>query len=532
MTQKNYTLEDVRAKRKQREAEIGWTELREVALGAVIEGKKYIGDGGTKVWVTQDDRSSFEVERGDANVPGRFGRRVLIGKAPGRSYDQLFSGAGSGDLPGVADHASQHTVKQRWRKPPQPGDVVDPVYIGQHQITDLLIVPSSGFTFRVLPGATVVDGTPVRIQEAILFTVDNTEIPSALGEAVICRVELDSSGAVQLSYGTSYMEDVDELTAIANAPAADATRITLGYIWMPEGMTAGTWMHILPTSLAERTGGVSGGAGSVDASDVTYAPTTLGDWLTPPDDIAEAADELAGRVKAIEDAGGGGIGDYILITDQKTQNTSGGTFTNGADRTRDLNTKVDPANVASIRKLAFTSGGTYQVLAGDTITGATSGATATVFDVELTSGSWAAGTAAGNLWLNNQTGTFASENLDVGANANVATVSGNSTTNQVRLSAGTYRLNAKAPAHRVTRHQAWWQNVSDSTRVLVGTSEYAPNSIDATVSSSQIRGRFTIAAKKTFELQHRCAITMSSNGLGVEANFNAEVYSVVELVRE
>lgn len=44
-----------------------------------------------------------------------------------------------------------------------------------------------------------------------------------------------------------------------------------------------------------------GAGGSIDAADVSYTPTTSGDWLTPPDDVAEAADELAGRVKAAED---------------------------------------------------------------------------------------------------------------------------------------------------------------------------------------------------------------------------------------
>lgn len=44
-----------------------------------------------------------------------------------------------------------------------------------------------------------------------------------------------------------------------------------------------------------------GAGGSIDAADVSYTPTTSGDWLTLPDDVAEAADELAGRVKAAED---------------------------------------------------------------------------------------------------------------------------------------------------------------------------------------------------------------------------------------
>lgn len=82
--------------------------------------------------------------------------------------------------------------------------------------------------------------------------------------------------------------------------------------------------------------------------------------------------------------------------------------------------------VALGRELTFTSGGTYEIAEGDTITGATSGATAVVTRVVAESGSWAAGTAGGRLIFASQTGTFQSENLNVGANLNVATIAGNS----------------------------------------------------------------------------------------------------------
>lgn len=82
--------------------------------------------------------------------------------------------------------------------------------------------------------------------------------------------------------------------------------------------------------------------------------------------------------------------------------------------------------VALGREVAFTSGGTYTVVEGDTITGATSAATAVITRVVLTSGTWAAGTAAGRLIFASQTGTFQAENLNVGANLNVATIAGNS----------------------------------------------------------------------------------------------------------
>jgi len=62
-------------------------------------------------------------------------------------------------------------------------------------------------------------------------------------------------------------------------------------------------------------------------------------------------------------SGGGGSGDYILIQDQKVQNTQGGTFTSGAWQTRDLTVLV--ANVGSHASLGSNqitlNDGVYQV---------------------------------------------------------------------------------------------------------------------------------------------------------------------------
>ena len=82
--------------------------------------------------------------------------------------------------------------------------------------------------------------------------------------------------------------------------------------------------------------------------------------------------------------------------------------------------------VALGREIAFTSGGTYQILEGDTITGATSAATAVITRVALRTGTWAGGDAAGYLYFASDTGTFQAENLNVGANLNVATIAGDS----------------------------------------------------------------------------------------------------------
>lgn len=78
------------------------------------------------------------------------------------------------------------------------------------------------------------------------------------------------------------------------------------------------------------------------------------------------------------------------------------------------------------RELSFTSGGTYEIVEGDTITGATSGCTAVVTRVVLTSGTWAGADAAGKVIFASQSTTFQAESLNVGANTNVATIAGNS----------------------------------------------------------------------------------------------------------
>ncbi len=74
------------------------------------------------------------------------------------------------------------------------------------------------------------------------------------------------------------------------------------------------------------------------------------------------------------------------------------------------------------RTVAYTSGGTYEIMPGDTIVGNTSAATARVVAITLTSGTFAGGDAAGVITVDGQVGTFQSENLNVLGNSNVATI--------------------------------------------------------------------------------------------------------------
>lgn len=95
----------------------------------------------------------------------------------------------------------------------------------------------------------------------------------------------------------------------------------------------------------------------------------------------------------------------------------------------------------NVKTLAYTSGGTHQVLVGDILTGATSGATARVIALTLTSGTWAGGDAAGTLTLCDQSGTFQAEVLNEGVNSDVCSVAGNSSDSNL-TEADTFDLTA------------------------------------------------------------------------------------------
>tara|TARA_R110002096_G_C14661910_1_gene728354 strand:+ start:36611 stop:38683 length:2073 start_codon:yes stop_codon:yes gene_type:complete len=134
-----------------------------------------------------------------------------------------------------------------------------------------------------------------------------------------------------------------------------------------------------------------------------------------------AADELRTDLTAVP--GSNGILGIYMLNDiwYAFRNNAGGTE---ADLYK--STVAGWVQVPLGRELAYTSGGTYDLAEGDVITGATSGATATITRVMLESGSILGGDSAGKLIFASQTGTFQAENLDVGGNLNIATIAGDS----------------------------------------------------------------------------------------------------------
>jgi len=84
-------------------------------------------------------------------------------------------------------------------------------------------------------------------------------------------------------------------------------------------------------------------------------------------------------------------------------------------------------------------------------------------------------------------------------------------TNIITLPAGTYEIDALAPAYKVNGHKLRLYNITDAVTTLVGTSCHAN---DIVSSISLIRGRFTLTSTKTFRLEHYTTSAEGTFGLG------------------
>ena len=103
---------------------------------------------------------------------------------------------------------------------------------------------------------------------------------------------------------------------------------------------------------------------------------------------------------------------------------------------------------------------------------------------------------------------------------------------RVTLPAGTYEFDGSAPVWGVGMHQARLYNVTDSVAVATGTSEFASDLTNGNgfypSSRSFLRGRFTVAASKVFELQHLAQSAGAARSAGQPSSTGeVEVYSEV-----
>jgi hypothetical protein len=108
---------------------------------------------------------------------------------------------------------------------------------------------------------------------------------------------------------------------------------------------------------------------------------------------------------------------------------------------------------------------------------------------------------------------------------NIVTLS----SNQFTLQPGTYVVEAEGMTGVVDGSKMRIRNITDSTTAISGINQYSTSSAGvATIGTAN--GYITLTAQKTFELQHRCATTKATDGLGAALSFSeTEVYATVKI---
>lgn len=100
--------------------------------------------------------------------------------------------------------------------------------------------------------------------------------------------------------------------------------------------------------------------------------------------------------------------------------------------------------------------------------------------------------------------------------------------NQFTLPAGTYYLEGMASTFACAGHKLKIRNITDSSDTLLGPG--ADCSTGGIGIPAHIAGCFTIAAQKTFELQHRCGTTRNTDGFGQAMSFGVnEIFADVRI---
>ena len=153
------------------------------------------------------------------------------------------------------------------------------------------------------------------------------------------------------------------------------------------------------------------------------------------------------------------------------------TFYRGDTHTEVI-TLMDP-NGLNVRFINGTSG-VHQLVEGETIEGVTGGATATVDNIVILSGTWAGTDAIGKLFLSNQTGTFQAENIKVGTDV-IGQVANNSSV-AFDLTGYTVIFTAKLNSSLVDTESVFWKtNIAD-----------LPSAQDITI-TDEVAGEISIA---------------------------------------
>ena len=105
--------------------------------------------------------------------------------------------------------------------------------------------------------------------------------------------------------------------------------------------------------------------------------------------------------------------------------------------------------------------------------------------------------------------------------------------NQFTLGAGSYLIEASAPAYDINRHVARIYNATTSAVVQVGQTAYISQN-DSIQTNALVVARVTITGSTDFEIQHQSQSTDATEGFGVESNISGtnSIYTIVKIFKE
>jgi len=375
------------------------------------------------------------------------------------------------------------------------------------------VTPIENASVRFLSKSFMIDDNLIRINETVLSDVDGlyqASLPQTSPIGAIVNVEIswtDSDGGVHgrketIAVGTSSPVSVQESrvvtvgSAVVGASGGDvvgpvgATNNALARFDLGTGKLIKNTGAILDNSNNLSGIGDIALSGTVDGRNVSADGTAI-DLNTAKDTNATHTGEITGEtaltldktaisnkdVVTVDDA------DYILIEDSS-----------------------DDSNLKKVLASDFGGGG-----------GGTAVEIAYLKDVQ------ASGVDGGDFTQNAwQTRVLGVTSGDTG----IVSLS----TNQFTLQAGTYHIEASAPAYGVNQHKCKLRNITDSTDDIIGSSEQPSSGGISTCSF--LSGAIVLAGEKIFELQHRCLSTRNGNGFGKKSTFGVdEVYSQVKITK-
>ena len=145
-------------------------------------------------------------------------------------------------------------------------------------------------------------------------------------------------------------------------------------------------------------------------------------------------------------------------------------------------------------------------------------------DIAIFNETQAASTAGGSF----TTGSWQTRVLNTTVVNNIASCS--LASNAVSLPAGTYYMRAIAPSFLTNEHQIKIYNNTDATDVVLGGQAYGANTVEAATISEAFTV-VTITGTKSFLVQHRCAVSKATNGLGTAITWGNNIYARFEIRR-